>query len=166
MWCSALHDAVGTDWLLLARLAELPEQQKVQLMHGMIPHDSARGLLQSKHERGAMRGALLARHEDIPRRGVPSYRTPHTQPSEVYPWPVQEPVLAPAPSQAEMAGFNALNILATIVPEGYQNRAAPPPQKRSQSARGRSPRFQGAAKSPRDELWCTLTATDLSLIHI
>ena len=167
MWTSALEAAVGPDWLLLARLAELPEQQKVQVMHGMITHDTARDLLKSKQERSAMQGALVARHEEIPRRGVASYRTPHNQafqnlqPSVSKPWPEQEPVVAPEPTQAEMASFNALNILATIVPEGYQNRPAPPPpQKRSQSAQGRSRRFQGAAKSPRDELWCTLTATD------
>ena len=171
MWSCALNDAVGPDWLLLARLAELPEQQKIQVMHGMIPHDTARDLLKSKQERGAMRGALAARHEEIPRRGVPSYRTPDNQPDVVYPWPEQEPVLAPAPTQAEMAGFNGLNILATIVPEGYQKRAAPPPQKpppqkRSQSARGRSRRFQGPAKSPRDELWCTLTAADRPVLAV
>ena len=167
MWTSALEAAVGPDWLLLARLAELPEQQKVQVMHGMITHDTARDLLKSKQERSAMRGALVARHEEIPRRGVASYRTPHNQacqnlqPSVSKPWPEQEPAVAPEPTQAEMASFNALNILAMIVPEGYQNRPAPPPpQKRSQSAQGRSRRFQGAAKSPRDELWCTLTATD------
>ena len=167
MWTSALEAAVGPDWLLLARLAELPEQQKVQVMHGMIPHDTARDLLKSKQERSAMQVALVARHEEIPRRGVASYRTPHNQacqnlqPSVSKPWPEQEPAVAPEPTQAEMASFNALNILATIVPEGYQNRPAPPPpQKRSQSAQGRSRRFQGAAKSPRDELWCTLTATD------